>query len=63
MPVTTPNEDTVPYAGKLLVHAPPGAGSLSPMELPTHTCEGPEIAGGPAFTVTVVVTVQLLPSV
>jgi len=61
MPVTAPVADTVPVAGALLVQLPPGVTSASRIVAPTHTDEGPVTAGGPALTVSVFVTVQLVP--
>jgi hypothetical protein len=47
----------------LLAHVPPATVLVSVMELPAHTDEGPLIAEGAAFTVTVVIAVQPLPRV
>ena len=61
MPVTIPVSETVPAAGVLLVQVPPGVASARAMVLPAQTDEGPVMAAGPAFTVSVLVTVQLVP--
>ena len=44
----------------LALHVPPETGWLSVIEEPTHTCDGPVMAGGAADTVTTVLTVQLV---
>lgn len=50
-PVTTPADPTLAKEGKLLPHAPPPE-SVSVMEAPAQTAEGPIIEPGRAFTVT-----------
>ena len=51
-PVTTPVLPSIDVLVLLLVHVPPPA-SLSAAVAPTQTAEGPEIAAGVGFTVTV----------
>ena len=59
IPVTNPvMEPIVATAGLLLAHVPPVAASLRVTVEPTHTLVGPAIAGGPGFTVTVVVAIH-----
>jgi hypothetical protein len=58
-PLTTPVEEpTVAVVTSLLLHVPPDAASVKPVVKPTHTVAMPVMAGGSAFTVTVVVAVQ-----
>ena len=53
-----PLTDTLALA---LLHTPPVAASLNPIELPTHTLDGPEIvpALGHALMVSIVVATTL----
>ena len=60
-PATIPVVDTEPINGLLAVQVPPGVASVSEMVLPAQTVFGPTIAAGPEFTVTGLVTVQLVP--
>ena len=52
-PVTIPVLPTDAIAGLLLLHVPPGAASLSVIVDEVQTNEGPVMAVGKAFTVTV----------
>ena len=60
-PVTMPVVEILPSEGRLLDHVPPVVTSLSDIVLPTHTDDGPVMGDGPALTVIVRVTVQLVP--
>ena len=62
MPVTIPVLLIVPVAKLPLLHVPPVVASLSDVVNPAQTCAVPVIAAGTAFTVTIDVTVQPLPS-
>jgi hypothetical protein len=63
-PVTTPvDTPTLPIAGALLIHVPPGTTSVSVTADPTHTAPGPIIAAGNALTVTITVAAQPVPKV
>jgi hypothetical protein len=61
-PVITPADDVDAFA-LLLVHVPPATVLLSVTVLPVHTDDGPLIAAGAVFTVTVAVATQPVPSV
>ena len=63
MPVTIPVGSTVPRAGLLLLHVPPGDASVNVMVWPTHTAGGPRIGAGNGLTVTVNDAVQEVGSV
>ena len=59
MPVTTPlNEPIVPAAKLLLLHNPPLTASLNDVVNPAHTVEEPIIAVGAVLTVTVMDVAQ-----
>lgn len=55
MPVTTPDVLTVPTAGVLLLHEPPGTEFDNVVVAPVHMFVTPVIAAGVLFTVNVVV--------
>jgi hypothetical protein len=53
MPVTTPEvESIVAIVVSLLLHEPPGSGSVNDAVAPTHNWLGPDMGPGNAFTVT-----------
>ena len=62
-PLTTPPLLTVATPVLLLLHVPPGTGSLSVMDDPAHTWSGPVMALGEEFTVTVTEREQPVPEV
>jgi hypothetical protein len=53
LPVTIPEPDTEATNALELLHAPPGTTLASVVVLPTHKLVDPVIAGGTAFTVTI----------
>jgi hypothetical protein len=61
-PVTTPVEDPTVARPLPLVQVPPPA-SVRVIVWPTHTLEGPEMAPGSGFTVSVRVVLHPVPSV
>jgi hypothetical protein len=63
-PVTIPEEEPiVATAGLLLLHVPPGVGSVIVAVSPEHALAGPLIARGAAFTVTIMDVAQPVGSV
>lgn len=56
IPVTTPVVLTVPLAGVLLLHVPPGVDGVSTIVVPGHTSLGPVMPVGVGVTVTGFVT-------
>jgi hypothetical protein len=56
-----PPAETVPTVRVLLVQLPPGVASARGIVLPAQTDDGPVMGDGPAFTVSILVTVQLVP--
>ena len=64
MPVTIPLAESVVATPVFpLRQYPAGLGSLNAIVIPIHTFEGPDIAGGNAFTVTIAVVTQPVGSV
>jgi len=61
-PVTTPAPLIVATEVGVLLHTPPVVASLSVIVVPLHNDVAPMMPAAPAFTVTVAVTVQPLPS-
>ena len=62
-PVTTPVAEMVAAAVLLLVHAPPAVVFARVIVVPGQTVDGPVIAAGIGLTLTMVVAVQVPPSV
>jgi len=62
LPPIKPGLNIVAMPGALLVHTPPGVALDKVVVNPTHIPRLPVIAAGPAFTVTIVVVKQPLPS-
>ena len=61
MPRNVPPDEIVPTAVLLLLHAPPGVGSVMPRGTPEQIEMAPagEMAPGPAVTVTIAVAEQV----
>ena len=62
LPPIKPGLNIVAMPAGLTVHTPPGVVLAKVVVKPTHRPRLPVIAAGPAFTVTIVVTKQPLPS-
>jgi hypothetical protein len=63
-PVTMPvNDPTAAMMGLLDIQVPPGDASVSVIEEPIHTTDGPDTGTGGVFTVTVANAVQPAPVV
>ena len=61
IPVTTPVAETVPIAGVVVLHAPPGVAEVKAAVRPIHTWPGPPMKAGTGLTVTVAVLIQPVP--